>query len=106
MDSYLEYKNRVESIKKILEVEKGAIEKRVLEEVRACVKEFGFSVKDVFAPGGNGKVRRVPKYFDPVTGATWSGNGREPLWMRGKNRKDFELRHESPDGETTKGASG
>jgi DNA-binding protein H-NS len=31
----------------------------------------------------------APKYRDPVTGATWSGRGRAPHWIVGKNRDDF-----------------
>ncbi|EDS82163.1 H-NS histone family protein [Burkholderia pseudomallei S13] len=31
----------------------------------------------------------VPKYRDPKTGATWSGRGREPGWIKGKKRERF-----------------
>ncbi|WP_414144191.1 H-NS family nucleoid-associated regulatory protein [Burkholderia stagnalis] len=30
-----------------------------------------------------------PKYRDPQTGATWSGRGREPLWITGRSREQF-----------------
>ncbi|WP_390885660.1 H-NS family nucleoid-associated regulatory protein [Burkholderia territorii] len=33
----------------------------------------------------------MPRYFDPVSGAIWSGRGREPHWIRGKDRRQFEL---------------
>jgi DNA-binding protein H-NS len=29
------------------------------------------------------------KYQDPKTGATWSGRGREPGWIKGKKREKF-----------------
>jgi len=28
---------------------------------------------------------------DPKTGATWSGRGREPLWIKGKKRERFQI---------------
>lgn len=32
---------------------------------------------------------RPAKYVDPATGATWTGQGRTPNWMEGKNPDDF-----------------
>ena len=32
-----------------------------------------------------------PKYRNPETGDTWTGRGREPGWIKGKNRKEFAL---------------
>jgi DNA-binding protein H-NS len=29
------------------------------------------------------------KYRDPVSGATWSGRGRAPQWIAGKDREEF-----------------
>ncbi|WP_438947144.1 H-NS family nucleoid-associated regulatory protein [Trinickia soli] len=31
------------------------------------------------------------KYRDPVSGATWSGMGREPRWIAGKDRTAFAI---------------
>ncbi|WP_081080116.1 H-NS histone family protein [Burkholderia cepacia] len=36
-------------------------------------------------------VKHIPKYIDPKTGSTWSGRGRRPRWLIGKNLTDFEL---------------
>ncbi|MBR5950393.1 MAG: H-NS histone family protein [Actinomycetaceae bacterium] len=38
------------------------------------------------------------KYRDPVTGQTWSGRGRTPLWLVGKDKGQFLI---STDGEIT-----
>ncbi|THJ46770.1 H-NS histone family protein [Burkholderia sp. LS-044] len=35
--------------------------------------------------------RPEPKYRDPETGATWSGRGRPPAWIDGKDRVPFEI---------------
>nr|WP_291585911.1 H-NS family nucleoid-associated regulatory protein [Comamonas sp. UBA7528] len=29
------------------------------------------------------------KYHDPATGATWTGRGKEPVWIRGQDRDAF-----------------
>jgi DNA-binding protein H-NS len=44
--------------------------------------------------GTKAHARMVPpvanaKYRDPATAATWSGRGRVPNWIAGKNRDEF-----------------
>ncbi|WP_277627389.1 H-NS family nucleoid-associated regulatory protein [Burkholderia stabilis] len=34
----------------------------------------------------------VPLYWNPETGATWSGRGRRPLWMKGRNPGEFRIK--------------
>lgn len=31
------------------------------------------------------------KYVEPISGATWSGRGKTPRWLVGRDRKDFAL---------------
>ncbi|MDR8732125.1 DNA-binding protein Bv3F [Burkholderia pseudomultivorans] len=64
----------------------------VLAEIKVCVREFGFTPKDIFPEEALRRLaKRRARYYDPVSGATWSGVGREPAWIRGKDRKQFEL---------------
>ncbi|OXI80038.1 H-NS histone [Burkholderia sp. AU33423] len=73
-----------------LDRERLAIAATVLLEIRRCVQEFGFTAKEVFPAqaGVQGKKRQV-KYFNPQTGQSWSGAGREPAWLRGQDRTRF-----------------
>lgn len=68
----------------------------VLEDIQAAIEEFEFRHEEIFPTGRRRKLR--PRYFDPETGAVWSGRGREPLWLRGKNREEFELKIDDIDG--------
>ena len=34
-------------------------------------------------------VARPAKYRDPASGATWTGRGKPPGWIRGKDREGF-----------------
>ena len=49
------------------------------------------------AQGQGRKVRRgngdkvAAKFRDPETGKTWSGRGREPVWIKGKDREEFRI---------------
>lgn len=39
------------------------------------------------------KRERVPaKYYDPSSGNSWSGRGKRPKWLVGKNLNDYAIR--------------
>jgi DNA-binding protein H-NS len=69
----------------------------VLEDVRMRVKECGFTPFDVFGIPQDRRRRQSskrPRYRNPATGAEWSGFGREPFWIKGKNRSAFEIKED------------
>jgi DNA-binding protein H-NS len=66
----------------------------VLEDIQAKVAEYGFTEQEIF--GRRRARRQTPKslspakYRDPTSGATWSGRGRAPDWIKSaKSRKRF-----------------
>ena len=63
-------------------------------QVRQMVSEFGLTERDVFPSGRKsggtrtgGKV--APKYRDPATGQTWTGRGKAPTCIDGKDRSKY-----------------
>ncbi|MEO8188545.1 MAG: H-NS histone family protein [Burkholderiaceae bacterium] len=65
-------------------------------KVRTLVEEFGLTQSDVFGSGRKGRSqagRKVaPKYRDPETNLTWTGRGRQPKWIQGKNVNDYLIK--------------
>lgn len=56
---------------------------------RALIQEHGLTAADVFpAAKAKGSVG-APKYRDPATGVTWTGRGKPPNWIVGKDRAPF-----------------
>lgn len=41
-------------------------------------------------------IKGPPKYRDPATGVTWTGKGRVPDWIIGKNYDDFLIERTEP----------
>ncbi len=95
-----------QSLKDLLQ-QREALEKAIAEarqneisaavtKVREIVAEYGLTAQDVF-PGRAGKsagakssVSKVAaKYRDPATGQTWTGRGKAPKWIEGKDRTPF-----------------
>jgi DNA-binding protein H-NS len=64
-----------------------------LAEIKGKIAEFDFTVEDVFSTKKTRKQRERsgPTYRDPESGATWSGMGREPGWIKGKDRVAFAV---------------
>jgi DNA-binding protein H-NS len=68
-----------------------------LEQIRQLVDEFDLHEEVQFtrarrgAPRGAGAPRGTvqAKYRDPDSGATWSGRGKPPAWIAGKDRTQF-----------------
>lgn len=65
------------------------------EKVAAIAADLGVSVADLMSTRKSGaKKASKPvevKYRDPASGGTWTGRGREPKWIKGMDRKKFEV---------------
>jgi len=74
---------------------KRETEKRaVINQIVDLVNTHGIPVHELVDALGGLPIRRklgpaVQKFQDPETGLTWSGRGKEPLWLRGKDRMLF-----------------
>ncbi|MFV0678916.1 H-NS histone family protein [Ottowia sp.] len=95
MSSYQELvQQRDELNQKIEAARKSAIADAVAK-ARALVAEFDLTVQDVFPSGRKGRakstagIKVAPKYRDPATGQTWTGRGKAPKWIDGKDRTQF-----------------
>ncbi|QTB53500.1 H-NS family nucleoid-associated regulatory protein [Burkholderia pseudomallei] len=76
------------------EIQTARAEERAsaLKDVKRIVDEFNISSREIF---GTNKARKrqpvEPRYRDPGSGATWSGRGRPPAWIDGKDRSQFQI---------------
>lgn len=68
-----------------------------LAKVRELVAEYGLTTQDIFPGRGAKSVSTKPvskvaaKYRDPVTGQTWTGRGKAPKWIEGRERSPFVI---------------
>lgn len=65
-----------------------------IAKAKAIIEQYGLEASDLFsrkasARGPSGKV--APKYRDPATGETWTGRGKAPKWIEGKDRSVFSI---------------
>ncbi|ENM9918903.1 MULTISPECIES: H-NS family nucleoid-associated regulatory protein [Pseudomonadota] len=78
--------------KQISEARKAEVGEAVAK-IRALMKDFDLSIKDIEPNRAADKREKVePKFRDPATGATWTGRGKPPAWIKDKNREDFAIK--------------
>lgn len=66
-----------------------------IQDVRNLVSTYGLKSDDVFkttrSQSSAAGTKVAPKYRNPETGDTWSGRGKAPLWIQGKDRAAFAV---------------
>nr|WP_311223332.1 MULTISPECIES: H-NS histone family protein [unclassified Acidovorax] len=63
--------------------------KDALAQIHAWVEEFGFTAQQVFPWKAPTTKKVAAKYLDEKSGATWTGRGKPPAWIQGKDRAAF-----------------
>jgi DNA-binding protein H-NS len=72
----------------------------LLAEFKDKAAELGMSLSALMSAPKPAKERKprqgkrekvAPKYRNPETGDTWTGRGREPGWIKGKDRGEFAI---------------
>lgn len=92
MSSLKELLAQREELDKIIQETRKKEADAALAKVQQLIAEFEFTQENVFPkqPPRSGTTKRVtPKYRDPQTGQTWSGRGKAPKWIQGRERNEF-----------------
>lgn len=94
-ETFQELQARLKSVVEAAEVARKREAADAIQAIRQIVLQYGISAEDIFgrarANGGRRKRRGpvAPKYRNPETGVTWTGRGKPPQWIAGRNRDQF-----------------
>ncbi|WP_175701008.1 H-NS family nucleoid-associated regulatory protein [Burkholderia ambifaria] len=93
MATYLELKAQADALAQQAEEARLSELEGIITAMREQIVEYGITPEQLFgrrrvAASGE-RAPLAPKYRDPKTGATWSGRGKAPRWIAGKNRDRF-----------------
>jgi DNA-binding protein H-NS len=92
------YKQLTAQLEKLQAEVVAAREKEVADaivEIKQKIAEYGLTAEElgfrnVRVKGAAAKRPPLPpKYRNPKTGETWSGRGRAPAWLTGRNKERF-----------------
>lgn len=95
MSHYTDLKAQIARLQEQAEEARRAELEAVLADIRRKIVEYGLTAQDLGLATAARRGRPPkkeplpPLYQDPKTGSTWSGRGKPPKWIAGKNRERF-----------------
>jgi DNA-binding protein H-NS len=94
MSQYLELKAQISKLQAQADRVRQDEVQAVVAKIRQQIVEYGLTAQDLgltLIKRGRPPRREPlpPMYQDPKSGATWSGRGKPPNWIAGKNRERF-----------------
>ncbi|WP_448677214.1 H-NS histone family protein [Delftia acidovorans] len=74
-------------IAEVMKTEKAG----AVAQARDLIHHYQLTEQDVFPASGSKAKGSVgaPKFRNPETGATWTGRGKQPKWIIGKERANY-----------------
>ena len=90
MTSLAELLAQREALEQLIKETQKQEKKTAIAQAKDIIARYELTPDDLFGKQ-KATVRVEAKYRDPATGATWSGRGRAPKWLEGKNRAEFAI---------------
>jgi DNA-binding protein H-NS len=95
MPTYREYQDQIAQLQLLAEQARQAEIDEAKKRIRDLMAANGLTAADFEqserAVPNKKKGSVVAKYKDPESGKTWTGRGRAPRWLDGKNKEDFVI---------------
>ena len=94
--SYKDLTAQIEKLTKQAEQARADEIETVIAQIHQVMGEYGITANDLGLKGAASKGRRkaggaAAKFRDPESGATWTGRGRAPGWIAGKDRSKYTV---------------
>jgi DNA-binding protein H-NS len=64
-----------------------------VQKIRDLMQEYGITAQDLQAPRKKGAAKKsgTVQFRNAESGDTWSGRGRMPNWLAGKDKEQFRV---------------
>jgi DNA-binding protein H-NS len=96
MTTYQEYKAKIAELENLAENARKNEVSKAKEQIATIMRDYGLTVADLGTVTKAKPVKtRAPvptKYRDDATGQTWTGRGRAPKWLEGKDKNQFLIK--------------
>ncbi len=91
MSQYEELLARKRELDKTIEQARRTESAAALKTIHELIATFGFTAQQVFPFQPQEKKKVQAKYYDAATGKSWTGRGKMPKWLEGKDLSDYEI---------------
>ena len=97
MTSYAEYVEQIAKLQSLAEAARKDEISGAIQKIKELMQLHGIAVEDL-AAGGRAKPAKAKgsvaaQFKNPETGETWTGRGRAPRWLDGKDKEAFRIKN-------------
>ena len=97
MSQYQDLLARKRELDQAIEKTRRAESAEALKTIHELIATFGFTAQQVFPFQPATKKKVQAKYYDPESGQSWTGRGRVPKWLEGKDREAYAIAERAPE---------
>jgi DNA-binding protein H-NS len=93
MATYKEIQNQIAELQRAAEEARTNEVQGAVEKIKSLMADYGLSIDDIVGTkrrGGKAKTGGKVQFRDDQ-GNTWSGRGRMPGWLHGKDKEQYRL---------------
>lgn len=96
MTTYQDYQKQIAELKRQAAAARESEAAAGLEKIRDIMQTYGLTVADI-VPTAKPKSTKpkkevAAKYRNGESGQEWTGRGRSPRWLDGKNKEDYLIK--------------
>lgn len=96
MTSYADYVEQIAKLQSLAEAARKDEINGAIQKIRDLMQLHGVTVDDL-SSGTRSKVSKATgpvaaKFKNPESGETWTGRGRAPRWLDGKDKEQFRIK--------------
>jgi DNA-binding protein H-NS len=95
MTSYAEYVEQIAKLQSLAETARKDEINGAIQKIKELMQLHGVTVADL-SSGSRAKPAKAKgsvaaQFKNPETGETWTGRGRAPRWLGGKDKEQFRI---------------
>ena len=98
MTTYAEYVEQIAKLQSLAEVARQNEINDAITKIKDLMQAHGVSIEDL-SSGSRAKPAKAKvtatvaaQFKNPETGETWTGRGRAPRWLDGKDKEQFRIK--------------
>lgn len=96
MTSYAEYVEQIAKLQALAEAARNDEINSAIQKIKELMQLHGVSIDDLSSARGakttKAKGSVAAQFKNPETDETWTGRGRAPRWLDGKDREQFRIK--------------
>lgn len=97
MTTYADYVEQIAKLQALAEAARKDELNDAIKKIKDLMNQHGLTVADLSsartAKPAKAKGAVAAQFKNPETGDTWTGRGRAPRWLDGKDKEQFRIKH-------------